>query len=123
MCAMYDNDFDNQEVANIGFIPSTPHVQCFTITALTYAGELLIIGEGNVVKIENGVQTKRSCSVQCPIFTAQAVHGLTVLASVKDGYVVLAWGGTQLCVLIVKYLPTEKYFYCIYMAKANSDKV
>jgi len=85
--------------------PPASHVQCSTVTALTYAGELLIVGEGNIIR----VQTERSCSVQCPIFNAQAIHGLTVLSTVKDGYVVLAWGGTQLCILIVKSPQTEKY--------------
>jgi hypothetical protein len=86
------------------------HDVCSTVIALTYAGDLLIVGEGNVIKITRRIQTKHSCLVQCPIFTAQAVHGLTVLATVEEGCAVLAWGGTQLCIFVVKDLPTERYF-------------
>jgi len=80
-----------------------------TITALAFVGESILVGEGNTLKCYDSRKTASPCLLATPLFEAQAIHGLLAIHLRDSVYVVVAWGGAQLRVLVLQFDCASEY--------------
>lgn len=73
-----------------------------TITALAFAGDVVLVGEGNTLKCYDRRNPTSYCLLTKPLFVSQAIHGLLAIHLHDADYIVVAWGGAQLRALVLE---------------------
>ena len=81
-----------------------------TVTALALAGDIVLIGEGNVLKCYDRRDiTSARLLATTTLFNSQAIHGLLAIQLCDAQHVVVAWGGAYLRVLVLEYNTRLEY--------------
>lgn len=83
-------------------IASPARLSTTTITALAFAGEVVLVGEGNTLKCYDRNKTTNPCLLTTPLFDAQAIHGLLAIHLRHAIHVVVAWAGASVRVLALQ---------------------
>jgi len=80
-----------------------------TITALAFAGQFVLVGEGSTLRCYDRIKTTSSCLLAASLFEAQAIHGLLAIHLRDAVHLVVAWGGAQVRVLVLSFNDSSEY--------------